>query len=49
MAQELQREAVARQAAPDEAVEAGTAVQETTLSLLLDEAAGGKAGADGQR
>lgn len=49
MAQELQREAEARSAAPDEAMEGGTAVQEAGPSLLLDEAGGGKAGGDGQR
>ena len=42
MAQELQREAEARNAAPDEAMEGGP-------SLLLDESGGGKAGGEGQR
>ena len=49
MAQELQREAEARSAAPDETMEGGTAMQEAGPSLLLDEAAGGKAGGEGQR
>ena len=49
MAQELQREAEARNGVPDETIEGGTAMQEAGPSLLLDEAAGGKAGGKGQR
>lgn len=49
MAQELQREAEARISVPEEDSEGAQAVQTSSPSLVLDEAAGKMGGEEGQR